>query len=41
MARNAPQDERNEIVIRRLLARGYSYDDARAALSEATGEFVE
>ena len=35
------QDERNEIVIRRLLARGYSYDDARAALSEATGEFVE
>ena len=35
------QEERNEIVIRRLLARGYSYDDARAALSEATGEFVE
>ena len=36
-----PQEERNEIVIRRLLARGYSYDDARAALSETTGEFVE
>ena len=36
-----PEDERDEIVIRRLLSRGYSYDDARAALSEATGEFVE
>ena len=36
-----PQDERNEIVIRRLLSRGYSYDDARAALSEATGENIE
>ena len=35
-----PEDERDEIVIRRLLSRGYSYDDARAALSEATGEFV-
>ena len=29
---NLAEDERNEMVIRRLLARGYSYDDARAAL---------
>jgi len=35
---NLAEDERNEMVIRRLLARGYSYDDARAALAEATGE---
>ncbi|MEN6635723.1 MAG: RecX family transcriptional regulator [Clostridiaceae bacterium] len=35
------EDERNEIVVRRLLARGYSYDDARAALREATGENIE
>ena len=27
-----PQEERNEMVIRRLLSRGYSYDEARAAL---------
>ena len=27
--------ERDEMVIRRLLARGYSYDEARAALREA------
>ena len=26
------------MVIRRLLARGYGYDDARAALREATEE---
>ena len=32
------QEERDEMVIRRLLSRGYSYDDARAALAEATGE---
>lgn len=31
-----PQEERDEMVIRRLLSRGYSYDDARAALREAT-----
>ena len=33
-----PREERDEMVIRRLLSRGYSYDDARAALAEATGE---
>ena len=33
-----PQEERDEMVIRRLLARGYGYDDARAALREATEE---
>ena len=33
-----PQQERDEMVIRRLLSRGYSYDDARAALREAAGE---
>ena len=33
-----PQEERDEMVIRRLLARGYGYDEARAALREATGE---
>ena len=31
-------EERDEMVLRRLLSRGYSYDDARAALREATGE---
>ncbi|MDD4312181.1 MAG: RecX family transcriptional regulator [Eubacteriales bacterium] len=36
-----PSKERDEIVIRRLLARGYSYDDARAALAEAMGELGE
>ena len=36
--KNLAQDERNEMVIRRLLSRGYSYDDARAALAEATEE---
>ena len=30
-----PQEERDEMVIRRLLSRGYSYDEARAALREA------
>ena len=33
-----PQEERDEMIIRRLLSRGYSYDEARAALGEATGE---
>ncbi len=32
-----PEEERDEMVLRRLLARGYAYDDARAALREATG----
>lgn len=36
-----PEEERNEMVLRRLLSRGYSYDEARAALSEATGERSE
>ena len=36
-----PQRERDEMVIRRLLARGYSYEEARAALREATGETDE
>jgi regulatory protein len=35
------EEERNEMVIRRLLSRGYSYDDARAALSAATKERQE
>jgi len=34
-----PQEERNEMVIRRLLSRGYSYDEARAALREAAVEW--
>ncbi|NLI54565.1 MAG: hypothetical protein GX417_09615 [Clostridiales bacterium] len=33
-----PEQERNEMVLRRLLSRGYSYDEARAALLAATGE---
>ncbi len=32
-----PKEEREEMVLRRLLARGYAYDDARAALRETTG----
>jgi len=32
-----PEEERCDMVLRRLLARGYSYDDARAALREAMG----
>lgn len=36
-----PEQERDEMVIRRLLARGYSYDDARKALQQATGEAEE
>jgi SOS response regulatory protein OraA/RecX len=36
-----PKEERDEMVIRRLLSRGYSYDDARAALREATEETEE
>jgi regulatory protein len=35
------QTERDEMVIRRLLSRGYSYDDARAALREVAGETAE
>ena len=35
------EEERNEMVIRRLLSRGYSYDDARAALLAAVGEQEE
>ena len=30
-----PPDEREELVLRRLIARGYTYDDARAALRRA------
>lgn len=33
-----PQSERDELVLRRLTARGYTYDDARAALSALTEE---
>jgi regulatory protein len=33
-----PQDERDELVMRRLMSRGYGYDDARAALSALTEE---
>lgn len=36
-ARLSPE-ERDEMVLRRLLSRGYSYEDARAALAVATGE---
>lgn len=36
-----PEHERDEMVLRRLLARGYSYDDARKALKSATGEADE
>ncbi|MDP3447630.1 MAG: RecX family transcriptional regulator [Eubacteriales bacterium] len=36
-----PEDERNEMVIRRLLSRGYAYDEARAALQQTTGEQIE
>lgn len=36
-----PEQERDEMVIRRLLSRGYSYDDARKALQQATGEAEE
>ena len=36
------EEDRNEMVIRRLLSRGYSYDDARAALQAAiSGETEE
>ena len=31
-----PQQERDEMVIRRLLSRGYTYDEARAAMREST-----
>ena len=34
-------EERDEMVIRRLLARGYSYDEARAALRDAVQETEE
>jgi regulatory protein len=33
-----PQSERDELVMRRLMSRGYGYDDARAALSALTEE---
>ena len=39
-ARLSPE-ERDEMVIRRLLARGYSYDEARAALRDAVQETEE
>ena len=32
-----PPDERKEFVLKRLMARGYHYDDARAALEQALG----
>lgn len=32
-----PKEERDEMVLRRLLARGYSYDGARAAMRESAG----
>ena len=32
-----PERERTEMVLRRLMARGYPYDEARAALSAAEG----
>jgi len=33
-----PEGERTEMVLRRLMARGYAYDEARAALKAATEE---
>ena len=36
-----PQEERNEMVIRRLLSRGYSYDEARAALRAVSEDAEE
>lgn len=33
-----PEEERHELVLRRLLARGYGYDIARAAMRAAQGE---
>ncbi len=33
-----PPDERDELVMRRLMSRGYGYDDARAALSALSEE---
>lgn len=39
-ARLSPE-ERDEMVIRRLLARGYSYDEARAALRDTVQETEE
>lgn len=32
------KEDRDEMVLRRLLSRGYSYDEARAALRETEGE---
>jgi regulatory protein len=32
-----PPDERKEFVLKRLMARGYGYDDARNALEQALG----
>ena len=36
-----PEQERTEMVLRRLLARGYGYDEARAALKATTEEAQE
>ena len=35
------EPERSEMVLRRLLARGYDYDEARAALKAALEEFAQ
>lgn len=35
MYSHLPPDEQEELVLRRLIARGYTYDDARAALRRA------
>lgn len=35
-----PEQERSEMVLRRLLARGYGYDEARAALKTALEEIA-
>lgn len=36
-----PPDEKRELVLRRLLSRGYCYDEARAALERALGGEAE
>lgn len=35
------KEKRDEMILRRLLSRGYSYEDARAAVVEATREYDE
>lgn len=35
------KEKRDEMILRRLLSRGYSYEDARAAIVEATEEYDE